>query len=214
METAVKKISDSVRAVMQQQVAPFVNRLSGGHVSPDMITYTSLAGHILVAWLIAFQHNYWAAGLLVFFGLLDSLDGALARVQNISRPHGMLLDSTSDLMKQILLFVGAAYAIINGPGSPYLAVWAVAACGCSLLTSYVSARGDAIMAQLKADGHAVNKSFRGGLFPFEVRMAVLFLGLLLNHVALAVIVIAIGAAYTAVERLVRVSNSFHKGDDV
>lgn len=214
MEAGIQKITDVVRAFMQQQAAPFVNRLFAGRLSPDMVTLISLAGHVPVALLIAAHHNLWAAILLIVFGLLDSLDGALARVQKITRPHGMLLDSTTDLIKQILLYVGAAYAFISGSGSPYMAVWAVAACGCSLLTGYVSARGDAIMAGYKTSGHAANKAFRGGLFQYQVRMFILVVGLLINQLGPAVILITVGAAYTAVDRLFRALGRFGEGTDV
>lgn len=212
MEAVIQKVTDAVRNPMQQRVAPFVNQLFGGRLSPDMVTLISLAGHVPIAWLIATQHNYWAAVLLIVFGLLDALDGALARVQNVSRPRGMLLDSATDLMKQILLYVGAAYALVSATNHQFLVVWAVAACGCSLLVSYISARGDAIIATYKARGHGLNKTFRGGLFPFQVRMFVLVIGLLVNHLALAIIVITVGATYTALDRLVMVFKHLNELD--
>jgi hypothetical protein len=107
-------------------------------------------------------------------------------------------------VKEVMLYVGAAYAIIAHAAHPYLAVWAVAACGCSLLTSYVNAAGDSIMATQKSDAHAANKAFRGGLLPFEIRMFILVVGLLSNQVPWAIIIIALGAGYTALSRLFRV----------
>jgi phosphatidylglycerophosphate synthase len=150
------------------------------------------------------QQNYWAAGLLVFFGLFDTLDGELARIQNRESPGGALLDSVTDRMKEVVLYSSAGYAIIAGTGRPDLALWAVAACGCSLLTSYVNAAGDVAMSRAPTQKHATNKAFRGGPLPFEIRMVILIVGLLSNHVALAVIVVALGAAYTAVSRLFNV----------
>jgi phosphatidylglycerophosphate synthase len=160
--------------------------------------------HIPIALLIATQHNWWAAVLLVVFGLFDTLDGELARLQDRVSIRGRLLDSVSDRMKEVMLYSGAAYAIITTTGRPYLSVWAVVACGCSLLTSYVNAAGDSIVATQKTGRHNANKAFRGGLLPFEIRMAVLLVGLLSNRIPLAIIVIALGAAYTAVSRLYRV----------
>ena len=196
-------IKQLVRSIVRV-FAGILNRLTGGKLTPNSVTLFGLAMHIPVALLIATRHNLWAALLLVFFGLFDTLDGELARLQNRTSANGALLDSITDRMKEILLYSGAAYAIISNTGSPYLAVWAVAACGCSLLTSYVNAAGDVAMSKVAAHEHATNKGFRGGLFPFEIRMVALILGLLTNHVLWAVILIAIGAAYTALSRLLRV----------
>ncbi len=213
MEAWLQKIRDPIRGFVGR-LAAWLDRASGGKISPDMVTLVGLVMHVPIAVLIATQHNFWAAGLLVVFGLFDTLDGALARVQHATGPRGMLLDSITDRMKEILLYIGAAYGIIAGTGRPYLAVWAVAACGCSLLTSYINAWGDAVMSRYKMGQHTTNNSFRGGFFPFEVRMFVLVIGLLSGRVALAVIIIALGAAYTAAERLVRILSKLRVGDNV
>jgi phosphatidylglycerophosphate synthase len=203
METAIQKATDAVRAVMQGTVAPFVDRITNGKLHPDTITMTSFLMHIPIAYLIATRHNLWAALLLFVFGLLDALDGALARTQNRESAQGTFLDSTTDRMKEILLYSGAAFALV-ATGHAYLAAWAVAACGCSLLTSYMNAWGDAVMSKYKVAKHVMNKSFRGGLFPFQFRMFVLVVGLLTNNLSWAVIIVAVGAAYTAVMRMLGV----------
>lgn len=185
-------------------LARVLDKSSGSKITPNGVTLFGFAMHIPIAWLIATQNNYWAAGLLVVFGLFDTLDGELARLQDRASASGRLLDSVTDRMKEILLYIGSAYAIIACTGRPYLAVWAVAACGSALLTSYVNAAGDSIMAGQRTTKHVANKAFRGGLFPFEVRMFILVVGLLSNRVPLAIIVIAIGATYTAMSRLFRV----------
>jgi phosphatidylglycerophosphate synthase len=203
MEAVIGLVREPVRGFMAW-LAKGLNKISGGRISPDAVTIFGFAMHVPIALLISTRHNVWAAGLLVVFGLFDSLDGALARLQNRTSARGMLLDSVTDRMKEILLYAGLAYGIIGDSGRPYLAVWAVAACGCSLLTSYINAQGDSVMAKFKVANHSANKSFRGGLFPFEVRMFVLVVGLLSDRLALAAIVIAIGAAYTALSRLLMV----------
>lgn len=186
--------------------ARLLNTVSHGRITPNGITVFGLLMHVPIAWLIATQHNYWAALFLVVFGLFDTLDGELARVQKRVTATGALLDSITDRFKEVLLYTGAAWAIIAGTGRAYLAVWAIAACGCSLLTSYVNAAGDVAVSKLPPSRHEVNKAFRGGLFPFEIRMVILLIGLLSNRVPLAVIVIAVGAAATALSRLFRVLN--------
>lgn len=199
----IEQIKNAVRAVMRQ-LAGVLNRLSGGKLTPNTVTLVGVVMHIPIALLIATRHNLWAALLLVIFGLFDTLDGELARLQKRESASGVLLDSATDRIKEIMVYSGAAYAIIASTHRPYLAVWAVAAVGCSLFTSYINAQGDSVMLRFHAAKHAANKAFRGGLLPFEIRMFILLIGLLSNRLTLAVIVITIGAAYTALSRLVRV----------
>jgi len=171
-----------------------------------MVTLFGLAMHIPVAYLIAMESNYWAAALLVFFGLFDILDGALATVQGKTSVRGMLLDASTDRMKEVFLYMAAAYVLALGE-HPASAAWAVAACGASLCVSYVKAKGEAAVATGgKAIPHTVlNRMFADGLLTFELRMAVLVVGLVLNLLLPAVILIACLASYTAVQRLVRIS---------
>lgn len=201
---------ESIRQAFKRAIrviAVWLNRITGGKLTPNMVTWFGLAMHIPIAWLIATDQYVWAAMLLIVFGLFDTLDGQLAQVQKRESATGMLLDSVTDRMKEIILYIGIAYAAVFAMEQPNVAIWAVAACGCSLLTSYINAWGDAVTAKhpVKAEGHVANKAFRGGLLPFEIRMAVLIAGLLSGYLAPAVIFLAIGAAYTAISRLARVA---------
>src|SRR5882762_3925703 len=129
IETSMNAFLDAVRTLVRsiiRRLARLINVVTGGRVSPNAVTITSLLAHIPIAWLIATRHNVWAAGLLVIFGLFDVLDGELARLQGTTSTAGMLLDSVTDRMKEVLLYTGAAYAIVFG-SRPHMAVWAVAA---------------------------------------------------------------------------------------
>lgn len=186
-------------------IARVLNKLTGGRLHPNAVTLLSLAMHVPIAWLII--ADYWlAAGCALFvFGLLDKLDGELARLQKRESANGMLLDSVTDRVKEVILYVGVAYAFVAAGESALIAAAVAAALGCSLLTSYLNAMGDAIMARhVKTGEHSANKIFRSGIFAFEVRMTVLFLGLITGQLAVAIVVIALGAAYTALGRLMMV----------
>jgi phosphatidylglycerophosphate synthase len=196
-------VKSAVRSVIRR-LAKLLNNLTGGRLSPSMVTYTSLLAHLPIAWLIATYHNVWAAGLLVIFGLFDVLDGELARLQGSASQTGMLLDSITDRVKEVMLYIGVGYAIVYSE-RPHMAVWAVAALGASLLVSYINAWGEAVLSGQKT--HQVNKAFRSGLMGYELRMTVLFVGLLGNRLILASIVIAVLAAITALQRFVNITQS-------
>lgn len=182
------------------QFAVVLNKLTGGRISANVITMTSLLIHVPIALLIAWGHNYWAAGLLLVFGLFDALDGAIARLQKTSSSKGMLLDSITDRIKEVLLYVGAAYSFIH-VGRPYYAVWALAACGISMLVSYVNAWGEVVITSHKTESHQVNKSFRSGIMTYDVRLTFFFLGLLSNQLRFVVVFIAATSIVTALGRM-------------
>jgi len=192
-----------------RRVAGLLNSASGSKLHPDTVTIFGFLMHVPIAVLIATgRHNILAALLLIIFGLFDTLDGELARLQKRESDRGGLLDASTDRMKEVLLYSGAAYVLALG-AHPAVAAWAVAACGASLCVSYVKSKGETIMATRtsKASYAKLNHIFKDGLLTFELRMAILVIGLLVNRLAVVVIIIAVLASYTALQRLVRISNA-------
>jgi len=185
-------------------VAKGLNKVTGGKLHPNVVTIVGLAAHLPIAYLIATEQLIWAAVLLVFFGLFDALDGALAKLQNRASSAGMVLDATTDRMKEVILYIGVAYYFV-AVGSPKYAVWAVAACGGSLLVSYVKAKAETALKDSKLSPNEVNRLFGDGLMRFEVRMLVLIIGLLANYLGVSVVVIAIMAWLTAFQRLLSIT---------
>jgi len=192
-------------------VARKLDRWSSGRLTPAMVTWFGFLMHVPIAYLIATEHNLWAAAFLVFFGLFDILDGGLAAVQERTSPQGMLLDASTDRMKEVLLYTGAAFALISS-GHPKTAVWAVVACGASICVSYVKAKGEAAVASGKKQiPHTVlNRMFGDGLVTFEIRMAILTAGLIFDQLYPAVLVIAVAASFTAFQRLYLISKALGK----
>lgn len=208
----MNKFLDTIRAFVRSgmnALARVLNSITGGRLSPNAVTLIGVAAHIPVALAIAAGRYSLAAGLLIIFGLFDALDGALARLQKRESSGGMLLDATTDRMKEILLYGGAAYSFA-ATEQQYMAVWAVLACGFSLLVSYVKAKGEAAIASSGLNSAQLNKVFADGLFRFEIRMAILVIGLLTNHLAFGVMVVAVGAGLTALDRLVKISHKLSK----
>ena len=179
------------------QLAVLLNTLTGGRISANVLTISSLLTHVPIAILIAYGHNYWAAGLLLVFGLFDALDGAVARLQKTNSSKGMLLDSITDRMKEILLYVGASFYFVS-TNKAYFAVWATGACGISLLVSYVNAWGEVVTTGIK---HTTNQSFRNGIMTYDVRMTFFLIGLLTDKLYIVVVIIAGASIFTALGRM-------------
>lgn len=189
-------------------IAGGLNRATRGKLNPNTVTIVGCAMHIPIAILIGLRHYHLlAAVLLLVFGLFDTLDGELARLQNRSSARGMLLDASTDRFKEMLLYTGIAYALALGSHPAYAAL-AAAACGASISVSYVKAKGEAAVASSKNIPHAaLNRLFKDGLLTFELRMFLLIAGLLIDQLAAVIAVIALLASYTALQRLVRISKA-------
>jgi phosphatidylglycerophosphate synthase len=195
-------LRNGVRKIMRQ-LAKGLNRLTAGKLSPNVITVVGLLAHLPIAYLITQNQFYWAAGLLVVFGLFDTLDGELARLQGKASSAGMVLDATTDRFKEVFLYTGIVYWLA-GSTHPRQAVWAVVACGASLCVSYVKAKGETAIKDQKLTANEINRLFQDGLLRFEVRMALLVIGLVAHQLVVAVASIAILASLTAVDRLVKI----------
>lgn len=206
MKTVVQGIKNQIRGGMRV-IARGLNTATHGKLTPNAVTIIGTAMHIPIALLIATNSFLWAALLLLIFGLFDTLDGELARLQNRSSVKGMLLDASTDRFKEAMLYTGIAYVLATGPHPAY-AAFAAAAVGASISVSYVKAKGEAAVASSNKEipHHVLNRMFADGVLTFEIRMFVLLVGLVTGFLALATAVIAVGAAYTALQRLIRISS--------
>lgn len=198
INTFLDLCKSKVQKVMTR-VARLLNKITGGRLSPNAVTLVGLLAHFYIAYLIATAHPIRAAVLLVVFGLFDALDGALARTQGGNGSRGMLLDSITDRVKEIILYIGIGYLFVTS-GHNHATIWAIAACGFSLLVSYINAWSDAVLADKKTTVHVVNASFRSGIMRFEMRIIALVIGLLSGYLLEAVAVVAVLSALTALSR--------------
>lgn len=194
---------DIVRAQMRV-VARALNKISGGRISPNFVTILGLVMHLPIALLIARGYFGYAAGLLIVFGLFDTLDGELARLQKRASAAGMLLDASTDRMKEVLLYTGSAY-VLAYMGHTHAIAWAVAACGASICVSYVKAKGETAIKDSGLGPNEINRLFQDGLGRFEIRMLLLVLGLLINQLLAVLIIITVLSSVTAFERLIKIS---------
>lgn len=188
-------------------IAKYLDRVSRGRITPNMITITGLLAHVYIAALIAQQRFAWAGLLLIFFGLFDTLDGSLARLQKRSSSKGMLLDSITDRVKEIMLYAGISYVLVS-QDLPYFAVWATVACGASLLVSYINSWGEVVLHKNKSTDHQANQALRTGLMTFEIRMLTIVLGLLSGYLKEAILIVAVISLLTAWQRFNHITKNY------
>jgi archaetidylinositol phosphate synthase len=126
-----------------------------------------------------------APSLILLSGLMDALDGPLARLRKASK-FGGILDSTFDRLGEILIFSGI---ILGELVSPF---WGITAISFSLMVSYVRARTEVENVKLESIGIAERPE----------RMLILVISSFLWLIEYGVALIAILSIITFVQRTV------------
>ena len=176
-------------------IAAFLNRLG---IRPNTVTLVGLAGTVGCAVLIALGHMTWAGILLLIMGPVDAMDGALARLRNEASAWGAFVDSVTDRYAELVLFLGfLIYYMLHSNATGVLLAY-LAAAG-SVLVSYVKARADAS----KLDANV-------GLLTRVERYLVLIPGLIFNLPMVVLVIIAIFANFTALQRILRVRRDAYR----
>ena len=176
-------------------VSPFVRAAAKLHISPNALTLTGLVISLVSAVIVG--SGYLLAGGLVmlFSGLFDMIDGALARSTGKTTKFGALMDSVSDRVSEAALLC-ALLVMYTLRGSTPGAFLAAAALVGSFLTSYIMARAEGLGLECRV-----------GMFTRAERVIVLGLGLILDQALWqygALVAVAILAAFsyvTVVQRM-------------
>ncbi|MDX1766189.1 MAG: CDP-alcohol phosphatidyltransferase family protein [Candidatus Saccharimonadales bacterium] len=197
-------IRDGIRLVVRQE-ARFVDWLFRGRVTANHITWLSLAMHIPIAVAIILEYYDLGALLIVLFGLMDALDGELARLQNRTSDYGVFLDASTDRIKESLVYLPLIFVFADEMRPAAALVAALALAG-SLSVSYIKARGETVLKESRLSAAEINRVFNIGFARYEVRMAIMVIGFLLNEPFAAVSIVAVSAWLTAFYRLLAIGN--------
>jgi phosphatidylglycerophosphate synthase len=148
-------------------VARFFGRIG---LSPNQLTFIGFL-IALVAAVAASRQAWVAAGLLVVFGgIFDLFDGALARFAGKVSKLGAFYDSVFDRWGEGAIYVGIAWGCIDA-GFGIGAVLAAAALTSAVMVSYARAKSESL-------GFTSGQGMANvGLAPREVRLVILTIGL-------------------------------------
>ena len=185
-------------------VALLIRPLARLGVTPNTLTVIGLLISILTAVVIA-QGYLVAGGLLVLFaGIFDMFDGAMARFLNTVTTFGAFFDSTLDRYSESIILFGMLVYALQRPDLhdifwPFaheqlwmIAVIFIAVVG-SLMVSYTKARAEGLGLECKT-----------GLLARPERVVLLAIGLLSGTSIWALALLAIFSQVTAIERVVYV----------
>ncbi|MCA9323926.1 CDP-alcohol phosphatidyltransferase family protein [Candidatus Saccharibacteria bacterium] len=204
MQDPTEMIGNSIKVLMAH-LAHWLNNLFDRKLRPAHITTLSLLGHIPAAWALWQGRPVLASIYIVIFGLMDSLDGALAREQKSVSKLGMFFDATTDRLKEVIVYSALA-VYVSKEYATEIALWVVpAVVGTSLLVSYVKAKGEMAISANSHDKQLLNRAFSQGIARYEIRMTILIIGLVSGLLpALLNLIIALNLI-TAAMRFIEIS---------
>ena len=184
--------SFSYKQTFRQLIRPLARVLSAIRVRPDALT---IAGWILslgAATLFALGYTKTAGAVMLFAGLFDALDGAVARESNLMSSFGAFLDSTLDRLSESAIFVGIVFFYASS-SRPYEALLVGVAMTFSLMTSYTRARAEGLGFECEV-----------GLLERAGRVVILSLCSLMGFLIAGVGLVAVGALVTTAQRILHV----------
>jgi CDP-diacylglycerol--glycerol-3-phosphate 3-phosphatidyltransferase len=145
-----------------------------------------------VSVLAALGEIHWAGVAYIFAAVCDALDGTLARVSGRGSRFGAFLDSSIDRFEESIVFLGLTiyYARVGGQWEiPLILVVTVG----SLMVSYTRARAEGVGVACKV-----------GFMTRVPRVALMIVGLILDQVLIALIILAVTTLITTAHRMIHV----------
>ncbi len=158
-------------------------------VTPNMVSLAGVAGAAAAAWLIVQEHLLSAGIVFLGSSALDFVDGAVARATGKATAFGAVLDAVLDRVGEALLLVACIWYFADR-GEQVQAGFGYAALFGSIAVSYARARGEVF-----------GVTARDGLFRRQERVVLLGIGLLANGLTVVIVILAILANATALQRL-------------
>ena len=144
-------------------------RLAGIGVTADQVTVVGMMLAALTGAVIAMGHLWTGVALVTAGGLMDTLDGAVAKAAGSSSRRGAFLDSVSDRVADGFIFGGVAW-YLAARHSPELALIPFAILAVGNVISYERAKAESFGWDAKGGlmERAERLIFLGGALAFNV----------------------------------------------
>ncbi|MHC1741954.1 MAG: CDP-alcohol phosphatidyltransferase family protein [Syntrophobacteraceae bacterium] len=127
--------------ILERTLVPRLIRVG---LKPDHISMLGLFSSLLAG--VSFAFYPLLGGIFTLLtGLLDTLDGSLARATGQSKKFGAFLDSVLDRYTELLIYLGVwCYFYRQGTTSPYFSLTFLLILFGSLMVSYTRARAEGL----------------------------------------------------------------------
>ena len=144
-------LSRWVRTWYGRSLKPFLLLLASFGITPTMLTISSLLLMLVSGFVLSQNHLIMGAIFLLLGGLLDGIDGELARVTNHATKFGAFLDSLCDHSGDFALSLGLLWLYLNKRASTEVVLIFVALFG-SMFGSLVRSRASMVGIETKDIG--------------------------------------------------------------
>ena len=169
-------VSQELRARVRGVTTPIALGFGRLGLTPNHLTLIGFGIAVIAAAAAAEQAWILAGVLLIFGGVFDLFDGALARATGTASRLGAFMDSVFDRAGEAIVYVGIIAGCLGADFRPG-AILAAAAMAAAFMDSYVRAKSEGL-------GFTAGTGMASvGLAPREVRIVILTLGLLLTALA-------------------------------
>ncbi len=168
-------------------------------MTPNMATLLGLLLNAIAAAIIAFGSLRLGGAMLLFAGLFDMVDGALARVRNQKTTFGAFLDSTLDRYSEGIVLLGVILFALTIHASA-LRTWIVA-------LAYIAALSSLMVSYARARAEGLGMNLKSGLMARPERVLLLAAGLIIGGESWLVWTLgflALTSTFTAAQRIVTV----------
>ena len=135
-----------LRKVIAEKITyPIARRIAILGISPNTITIVGFLIAILYLPLMAYGKPLLALLVIILSGIMDILDGAVAKVTGKTTKLGSFLDSTLDRIEDIIFIFGLRFLKIND-----LLIYTFLTL--SLMISYMRAKGESLGLRVEGRG--------------------------------------------------------------
>jgi CDP-diacylglycerol---glycerol-3-phosphate 3-phosphatidyltransferase len=186
-------LSRWVRTWYGRLLQPFLLLLASFGITPNMLTISSLLLISMSGFVLSQNHMIIGGIFVLLGGLLDGIDGALARITNRTSKFGAFLDSICDHSGDFALSLGLLWLYLSSKASTEVVLIFVALFG-SMLGSQVRSRAGMVGIDTKEVGLVTR---------FE-RILILIFGLFTRQITIALWILAVLNNIAALQRIIYV----------
>jgi len=137
----------NARRSLARFIDPVARLMLRMKVTPDGITWFGCAATIFVSVVFLAQGKFLIGAILFgLFGLIDVLDGTMARMLGTAGPWGAFLDSTLDRISDSAVICALIYFYVNtqGQNNELAVIAGIVSLVMSLMTSYARAKAESL----------------------------------------------------------------------
>ena len=189
------------RSSLAHLVDPVAKLLIKARVTPDALTWFGAGATLVISAAFLAQGDFLLGALLFgVFGLVDLLDGTMARMLGTSGAWGAFLDSTLDRVSDAAVICGICfyYANTDLPNSNLVVSAGVVALVMCLMTSYARAKAESLNA--KCTIGIAERAERNIL----IWISLLITSLVTDVMSYAFVILAVVSTITVIQRIVYV----------